>query len=89
MFKEWTSELVHMNEMAIERNDLCKNAKVVDLHIYAEASVDAMCIVVGSGDRKACLRSGKVSSSTNEVRVNISSNVWDSIETTDRRRTRD
>ena len=34
-----------MNEMAIKRKYLSKNAEVVDLHIFADASLDAMCIV--------------------------------------------
>ena len=44
-FKDWASELNHMNEMAIKRKYLSKNAEVVDLHIFADASLEAMCIV--------------------------------------------
>ena len=33
-FKDWASELNHMNEMAIRRKYLSKNAEVVDLHIF-------------------------------------------------------
>ena len=43
-FKDWVSELNHMKEMAIKRKDLSKNAEVVDLHIFADASLNAMCI---------------------------------------------
>ena len=38
-FKDWASELSHMNEMAIKRKYLSKNAEVVDLHIFADASL--------------------------------------------------
>ena len=44
-FKDWASELSHMNEMAIKRKYLSKNAEVVDLLIFADASLDAICIV--------------------------------------------
>ena len=30
-----------MNEMALKRNHLSKNAEVVDLHVFADASLDA------------------------------------------------
>ena len=44
-FKDWASELSHMKEMTIKRKYLSKNAEVVDLHTFADASLDAMCIV--------------------------------------------
>ena len=34
-----------MNEMAIKRKYISKNAEVVELQIFADASLDAMCIV--------------------------------------------
>ena len=51
-FKDWASELNHMNEMAIKRKYLSKNAEVVDLHIFADASLDAMCIVAYFRDQQ-------------------------------------
>ena len=44
-FKDWASELSHINEMALKRNYLSKNAGVVDFHVFADASLDAMCKV--------------------------------------------
>ena len=41
-----------MNEMAIKRKYLSKNAEVVDLHIFADASLDAMCIVAYFRDQQ-------------------------------------
>ena len=43
-FKDWASELNQISKTAIKRKYLSKNAKVVDLHIFADASVDVMCI---------------------------------------------
>ena len=51
-FKDWASELSYMNEMAIKRKHLSKNAEVVHLHIFAHASLDAMCIVSYFRDQK-------------------------------------
>ena len=51
-FKDWVSELNHMNEMAIERRYLSKNIEVVDLHVFADASLDAMCVVAYFRDQK-------------------------------------
>ena len=51
-FKDWASELSHMNEMAIKRKYLSKNAEVVDLHIFADASLEAMCIVAYFRDQQ-------------------------------------
>ena len=44
-FKDWASELSHMNEMTLKRNYLSENVEVVDLHVFADASLDAMCMV--------------------------------------------
>ena len=44
-FKDWAPELSHMNEMTIKRKHSSKNAEVVDLHVFADASLAAMCIV--------------------------------------------
>ena len=41
-----------MNEMAIKRKYLSKNAEVVDLHIFADASLDALCIVAYFRDQQ-------------------------------------
>ena len=35
-FKDWSSELSHMNKMTLERNYLSNNAEVVDLHVFAD-----------------------------------------------------
>ena len=51
-FKDWASELSHMNEMAIKRRYLSKNDVVVDLHVFADASLDAMCVVEYFRDQK-------------------------------------
>ena len=51
-FKDWASELSHMKEMAIKRKYLSKNAETVDLHVFADASLDAMCIVAYFRDQK-------------------------------------
>ena len=51
-FKDWASELNHMNEMAIKRKYLSKNAEVVDLHFFADASLDTMCIVAYFRDQQ-------------------------------------
>ena len=51
-FKNWASELSHLNEMTLKRNHLSKNAEVVDLHVFADASLDAMCIVAYFRDQQ-------------------------------------
>ena len=51
-FKDWTSELNHMNEMAFKRKYSSKKSEVLDLHIFADASLDAMCIVAYSRDQQ-------------------------------------
>ena len=51
-FKDWASELSRMNEMAIKRKYLLKIAEVVGLHIFADASLDAMCIVAYFRDQQ-------------------------------------
>ena len=51
-FKDWASELSQMNEMSIKRHPLSKNAEVVDLHFFANASLDAMCIVAYFRDQQ-------------------------------------
>ena len=43
-FKDWASEFNHMNEMDIKR--------IVDLHSFAYASLDVMCIVAFFRDQK-------------------------------------
>ena len=42
-----------MNEIAIKRKYLSKNAEVVDLHIFADASLDIMCIVAHFRDQQS------------------------------------
>ena len=39
-----------MNEMAIKRKNLSKNAEVVDLHVFTDGSVETMCIVASFRD---------------------------------------
>ena len=73
-FKDWASELSHMNEMAIKRKYLSKNVEVVD----------AMCTVAYFRDQKT----GKLAYVVGKCLVATSSYVWNPIETTDRRRTR-
>ena len=51
-FNDWASQLNHMNEMAIKRKYLSKNAEVVDLHIFADASLEVMCIVAYFRDQQ-------------------------------------
>ena len=51
-FKDWASELNHMNEMAIKRKYSSKNAEIVDLHCFADASLDAMCMVTYFRDQQ-------------------------------------
>ena len=41
-----------MSEMAIKRKYLSKNAEVVDLHVFADASLDAMCLVAYFRDQQ-------------------------------------
>ena len=84
-FKDWASELSHMNEVTLKRNYLSKNAEVVDLHVFADASLDAMCIVAYFRDqqtRKLAFVVGKYrvapmkQQSIPRTRA-ISSYVWD------------
>ena len=91
-FKDWASELSHMNEMAIKRKYLSKNAEVVDLHIFADASLHS-CLFSRSTNLRARLCGRKMPRSANEATINTktrasSSYVWKPIETADRRRTR-
>ena len=51
-FKDWASELNHMNEMAIKRKYLSKRAEIVDLNVFADASLDAMCMVAYFRDQQ-------------------------------------
>ena len=51
-FIDWASNFNHMNEMVIKRKYLSKNAEVVDLHIFADASLEAMSIVACSRDQQ-------------------------------------
>ena len=51
-FKDWASELSHMNEMTLKRNYLSENVEVVDLHVFADASLDAMCMVAYFRDQQ-------------------------------------
>ena len=51
-FKDWASGLSHMNEIAIKRNNLLKNAEVVHLQIFADASLDTMRIVAYFRDQQ-------------------------------------
>ena len=43
--KDWASGLSHMKDMALKRIYSSKNAEEEDLHVSADASLDAMCIV--------------------------------------------
>ena len=51
-FKDWASELSHMKEMTLKRNCLSENVEVVDLHVFADASLDAMCMVAYFRDQQ-------------------------------------
>ena len=51
-FKDWASELSHMNKMTLKRNNLSEKFKVVDLHVFADASLDAMCMVAYFRDQQ-------------------------------------
>ena len=51
-FKGWASELNQMKEVAIKRKYLSKNAEVVDFNIFADATLDAMCIVAYFRDQQ-------------------------------------
>ena len=69
-----------MNEMAIKRKYLSKNAEVVDLHIFADASLEAMCIVAYFRDQQTgelAYVVGEMPSSANEATIN--SHIWDNI----------
>ena len=63
--KDWASELSHMNEMAIKRKHLSENAEVLDLHVFADAYWDAMCIVAYFRDQKT----GKIAYVVGKCRV--------------------
>ena len=51
-FKDWASELSHMNKMTLKSNYLSENIEVLDLHVVADASLDAMCMVAYFRDQQ-------------------------------------
>ena len=51
-FKDWASELSHMNEMTLKRNYFSESVEVVDLHVFADASLDAICMVAYFRDQQ-------------------------------------
>ena len=44
-FKKWASEMIHVNQMSLERTYFQSSVNKVDLHIFSEASLEAMCTV--------------------------------------------
>ena len=51
-FKDWASELSHMNKMTLKRHYLSENVEVVDMHVFADASLDALCMVAYFRDQQ-------------------------------------
>ena len=44
-FKKWASELIHVNRMVLKRTYFESGVNKVDLHIFSDASLEAMCMV--------------------------------------------
>ena len=44
-FKKWASEMIHKNQMALKRTYFESGVNNVDLHIFSDASLEAMCMV--------------------------------------------
>ena len=44
-FKKWASEMIHVNKMALKRTYFESSVNKVDLHIFSDASLEAMCMV--------------------------------------------
>ena len=44
-FLQWVSELQQLKEMKLERNYFTTKPEVVELHIFSDASLEAMCMV--------------------------------------------
>ena len=44
-FKKWASEMVHVNRMVLKRTYFESGVNKVDLHIFSDASLEAMCMV--------------------------------------------
>ena len=59
-----------MNEMAIKRRYLSKNAEVVHLHVCILGGYVHSSVLSRSKDKIACLRGGKMPSSANEATIN-------------------
>ena len=46
--KKWASEMIHINQMALKRTYFESGVNKVDLHIFSDASLEAMCMVAYS-----------------------------------------
>ena len=44
-FKKWASEMIHVNQMVLKRTHFETGVNKVDLHIFSDASLKAMCMV--------------------------------------------
>ena len=44
-FKKWVSEMIQVNQMVLERTYFESGVNKVDLHIFSDASLEAMCMV--------------------------------------------
>ena len=44
-FKKWASEMIHVNRMILKRSYFESGVNIVDLHIFSDASLEAMCMV--------------------------------------------
>ena len=44
-FKKWASDMIHENKMALKRTYFESGVNKVDLHIFSDASLEAMCMV--------------------------------------------
>ena len=44
-FKKWASEMIHVNQTALKRTSSESGVNKVDLHIFTDASLEAMCMV--------------------------------------------
>ena len=51
-FKNWASVLSRMNEMALTEYFLSSCAEFVDLYVFADGSLNAMCIVAHFRDQQ-------------------------------------
>ena len=44
-FKKWASEIIHVNRMVLKRTYFESGVNKVDLHIFSDASLEALCMV--------------------------------------------